>query len=116
MDARFQSVVAGAVLAVIVGWVLYIGKAIWIPVVFGAVVVYVIVGVTHVLGRAPVLGRALPLHLRYVLSMLLIGSAVVVLGMLAIAHKERVIELGAAVPAGTAGRDPEAGGLAARRE
>lgn len=93
MDARFQSVVAGAVLAVIVGWVLYIGKAIWIPVVFGAVVVYVIVGVTHVLGRAPLLGRALPLHLRYVLSMLLIGSAVVVLGMLAIAHKERVIEL-----------------------
>ncbi len=63
MNLRLQSLVYSALLAVIVGWVLHIGKDVRIPVVFGAVVVYVIVGVTHALGRAPVVGRALPLQL-----------------------------------------------------
>jgi AI-2 transport protein TqsA len=93
MNTRFQSLVYGALLAVIVGWVLYIGKAVWVPVVFGAVVVYVIVGVTHALGRAPVVGRVLPLQLRYVLSVLIIGFAVVAIGYFVIAHKDKVIAL-----------------------
>jgi len=93
MTARFQSLVLGAVLAVIVGWVLFIGRAVWVPVFFGAVVVYVIVGLTHALGRAPVLGRVMPLQLRYVLSILIIGFALLVLGMLVIAHKDKVIAL-----------------------
>jgi predicted PurR-regulated permease PerM len=93
MNPRFQSLVYGAILALIVGWVLYIGKAVFVPVVFGAVVVYVIVGVTHALGRAPVVGRVLPLQLRYVLSVLIIGFAVLAIGYLVIAHKDRVIAL-----------------------
>ena len=93
MGARLQSVVHGAVLALVVGWVLYIGQAVWIPVVLGAVVVYVIVGVTHLLGRVPVLGGLVPRQLRYVLSIVLIGCAVVVLATLAIAHKDRVVAL-----------------------
>jgi predicted PurR-regulated permease PerM len=93
MNARLQSVVHGAVLALIVGWVLYIGKAVWVPVVLGAVVVYIIVGVTHLLGRVPVVGGVVPLQLRYVLSMALIGFAVVALGTLAIANKDRVVAL-----------------------
>jgi AI-2 transport protein TqsA len=93
MNVRLQSLVYGAFLTLIVGWLLYVGKAVLVPVVFGAVVVYVIVGVTHALGRAPVVGRALPLQLRYVLSVLIIGFAVLALGMLVIAHKDEVIAL-----------------------
>jgi len=93
MNTRFQSLVYGAFLAVIVGWVLHIGRDVWIPVAFGAVVVYVIVGVTHALGRAQVFGRVLPLQLRYVLSVLIIGFAVVAIGYLVIAHKDKVIAL-----------------------
>jgi AI-2 transport protein TqsA len=93
MHTRFQSLVYGALLALIVGWVLYIGKAVWVPVVFGAVVVYVIVGVTHALGRAPVVGRLLPLQLRYALSLLIIGFALVAVGSLVIANKDQVIAL-----------------------
>ena len=93
MNARFQSVVYGAFLAVIVGWVLHIGKAVWIPVIFGAVIVYVIVGVTHALGRAPFVGRVLPLQIRYALSVLIIGFAVLAIGYLVIAHKDSVIAL-----------------------
>jgi AI-2 transport protein TqsA len=58
MNTRFRSLVYGAFLAVIAGWVLYIGKAVWVPVIFGAVIVYVIVGVAHALGRAPVVGAS----------------------------------------------------------
>lgn len=93
MNTRFQSLVLGAVLAVIVGWVLFIGRDVWVPVVFGAVVVYVIVGLTHALGRAPAVGRVMPLQLRYVLSILIIGFAVLALGMLVINHKDKVIAL-----------------------
>ena len=93
MNTRLQSLVYGALLAVIVGWVLYIGKAVWVPVIFGAVMVYVIVGVTHALGRAPVVGSVLPLQIRYVLSVLIIGCAVLAIGYLVIAHKDKVIAL-----------------------
>jgi predicted PurR-regulated permease PerM len=51
----------------------------------------VIVGVTHALGRAPVVGRVLPLQLRYALSVLIIGFAVLAIGYLVIAHKDSVI-------------------------
>jgi AI-2 transport protein TqsA len=93
MNTRFQSLVYGALFTVLVGWVLYIGKAVWVPVIFGAVVVYVIVGVTHALGRAPFVGRVLPLQIRYLLSVLIIGFAVLAIGMLVIAHKDKVIAL-----------------------
>ena len=93
MNARLQSVVHGALLALIVGWVLHIGQAIWVPAILGAVVVYVIVGVTHLLGRVPVAGARVPLQLRYVLSIALICCAVVTLALLAIANKDRVVAL-----------------------
>ena len=47
---RLRAVVHGTVLLLIVGWVLYIGQAILVPAVLGAVVVYVIVGLAQVLG------------------------------------------------------------------
>ena len=47
MGARLQSVVHGAVLALIVGWCSTSARRCGSPVVLGAVVVYVIVGVTH---------------------------------------------------------------------
>lgn len=93
MNARFQSLVHGALLALIIGWVLYIGKDVLVPVVFGAVVVYVIVGLTHGLGRMPVVGRRLPLQLRYLLSIVAIGLALLMLGYLLIAHKDKVVTL-----------------------
>jgi len=68
MHERFQALVGGAVLAVIIGWVLYIGKGVFVPVVFGVLVVYVIVGLTRLLQKLPVLGRALPPTVRLALS------------------------------------------------
>ena len=90
---RLRAVVYGTVLLVIIGWLLSVGKAIFVPAVLGAVIVYVIVGLAHVLGRLPGLGRALPLQLRYLVSMLAIGLVFFLLAYLVMANKERALAL-----------------------
>ena len=93
MTTKFQAFVAGAVLALIVGWVLYIGKDVLVPVVFGAVVVYVIVGLAHALQRLPLVGSRLPLQLRHLLSIVVIGFLLLASGYLLIANRDLVIAL-----------------------
>ena len=46
--------------ALIIGWVLYIGQDVFVPIVFSVLVFYVIVGLTRLLRRIPLLGRRLP--------------------------------------------------------
>jgi predicted PurR-regulated permease PerM len=76
MHERFQALVSGAILAVIIGWVLYIGKGVFVPVVFSAIVVYVIVGLTRMLQKIPVVGDALSLPVRYALSVVVIVAGI----------------------------------------
>lgn len=81
------------VLVLIAGWVLYIGRDVFIPAVFGAVVVYVIVGVTHGLGKLPYIGKALPLQLRYTLSVAAIAFFFLLVTFFVIANKEKALTL-----------------------
>jgi predicted PurR-regulated permease PerM len=90
---RLRAAVHGTVLLLIIGWVLTVGKAIFVPAVLGAVVVYVIVGLAHVLGRLPALGPRLPLQLRYLFSIAVIGLAFFLLAYLIMANKERAMTL-----------------------
>jgi predicted PurR-regulated permease PerM len=90
---KIRALVYGAVLLLMVAWVLYIGKEIFVPAVLGAVIVYVIVGLTHALGKLPWLGGKLPLRLRYLFSMLMIGLAFFILAYLVMANKERALAL-----------------------
>jgi predicted PurR-regulated permease PerM len=90
---RLRALVYGTVLLLAVGWVLHVGKAIFVPAVLGAVIVYVIVGLAHALGRLPALGAALPLRLRYVFSVATIGLVGVLFTYLVMANKERALAL-----------------------
>jgi predicted PurR-regulated permease PerM len=90
---RLRAVVHGTVLMLIIGWVLYIGQTIFIPAVLGAVVVYVIVGLAHALGRLPQIGPRLPLQLRYLFSVVVIGLVFFLLAYLIMANKERALAL-----------------------
>jgi predicted PurR-regulated permease PerM len=90
---RLRAVVYGTALMLIIGWVLYIGQKIFIPAVLGAVVVYVIVGLAHALGRLPQLGPRLPLQLRYLFSVVVIGLVFFLLAYLIMANKERALAL-----------------------
>jgi predicted PurR-regulated permease PerM len=90
---RLRAVVHGTVLMLIIGWVLYIGQTIFVPAVLGAVGVYVIVGLAHVLGRLPALGPRLPLQLRYLCSIVVIGLVFFLLAYLVMANEERALAL-----------------------
>lgn len=90
---RLRALVHGTVLMVLIGWLLYIGQAILVPAVLGAVIVYIIVGLAHVQGRLPRVGAVLPLRVRYVMSVVIIGLAFFMLAYLIMANKERAIAL-----------------------
>jgi len=93
MNVRFQSLVYGAALGLIIGWVLYIGKDVFVPIVFSILVFYVIVGLTRLLTKVPLVGRHLPLPVRYTLSIVVIGLMLFVIAYLALASKNSVVAL-----------------------
>ena len=93
MENRLQAVVSGAVLAVIIGWVLYVGKDVFVPIVLGILVAYVIVGLARLLGRIPLLGRTLPTQARYTLSVLAIALGLVLVVSLVIVNRGNVLAL-----------------------
>jgi AI-2 transport protein TqsA len=90
---RLLALVLGTIFLLIVGWLLYIGQAILVPAVLGAVIVYVIVGLAQVLSRVPVIGPALPATLRYLVSVGVIALAFLLLAYLVAANKERALAL-----------------------
>ncbi len=90
---RLRVAVHSTVLILIIGWVLYIGKSIFVPAVLGAVIVYVIVGLAEKLGRLPVVGPRLPVQLRALFSVVVIGLAFFLLAYLIMANKERALAL-----------------------
>ena len=90
---RLQAVVYGALLAMIIGWVLYIGRPVFVPMVFGIIVAYIIIGLAHALRRIPSVGRWLPPWLCYAASissiLLMLGAAAV----LVVNNVGRVVQL-----------------------
>ena len=70
---RLQTLFFGVALAAVVGWVLHVGKSVFVPIVFRVVVAYVIVGLARLQERIPGIGPRLPVPLRYALSILGIG-------------------------------------------
>ncbi|TPE51409.1 AI-2E family transporter [Amaricoccus solimangrovi] len=73
----FPQLVYGLAFALMVGWILQIGRPVILPVVAGVVVAYVILGLAELLGRLPGLGARIPAGLRYGLAALLIGLVLV---------------------------------------
>lgn len=73
---RLQSVFYGIALAVVVGWVLHVGKSVFVPIVFSVMVAYIIVGLARLQQRIPGIGPRLPVSLTYTLSILGIGLVI----------------------------------------
>jgi predicted PurR-regulated permease PerM len=90
---RLHVTVYSTVLILITGWLLFIGKAILVPAVLGAVVVYVVVGLADTLARLPAIGPRLPVQVRYLFSVAVIGLAFFALAYLIMANKERALDL-----------------------
>ena len=85
-DARFTHFVLGVALALMLGYVLFIGRSIFIPVVTSILVVYVIVGVSRLADYIPLVGKRIPLQVRYLLAALVIGFLLIELSAIFIAN------------------------------
>lgn len=85
-DVRFTHFVLGVALALMLGYVLFIGRSIFIPVVTSILVVYVIVGVSRLADHIPFVGRRIPLQVRYLLAALVIGILLIELSAIFIAN------------------------------
>jgi predicted PurR-regulated permease PerM len=90
---RLRALAYGTVLLLGIGWILHVGKAIFVPAVLGAVIVYVIVGLAQALGRLPGVGPALPSQLRYLISFAAIGLAGLLFAYLVMTNKDRALAL-----------------------
>jgi AI-2 transport protein TqsA len=91
MNARLQGLAYGAVLALVIGWVLQVGRDVFVPLVFGILVVYVIVGFARILARIPYLGPLLPVQLRQALSGVVISLGLVGLAFHLVAYTDEVL-------------------------
>lgn len=85
-----QTLASGATLAFIIGWILYVGKAVFVPIVFSIFAVYVIVGLARMFGKVPWLGPILSPRVRYALSMLFIAVVIVEVVYLVVAAKDTI--------------------------
>jgi AI-2 transport protein TqsA len=93
MQNSYRNLVYGLALALMVGYVLYVGRGIIVPVVASVLVVYVILGLARFFDRIPVIGPALPGPARYLLSIIIIGIILSSLISLLINNLNAVIAL-----------------------
>ncbi|GKX32500.1 MAG: AI-2E family transporter [Rhizobiaceae bacterium MnEN-MB40S] len=93
MNDRFRNLVYGLAFAIMVGYILHIGKPIFIPVISGVISVYVLSTIASVLGRVPVVGAVIPLWLRNVIALLLFIFLAVLMIFLFAENVQRIVAL-----------------------
>lgn len=92
LRASLQNAFYALALAVLGGWVIYIGRGIIVPFVMAIIVVYVIIGLSKFLSRLPLIGEHIPSWLRHVASVLVIGAIIAILVSLIVTNAGQVSE------------------------
>lgn len=82
MHERFRNLVYAVALALMLGYILVAGRAVFVPVVIAILLVYVILGVSRLLGRPRIAGRSLPEAARLPVAAVLIVLLVAEVGAL----------------------------------
>ena len=90
---RLQATLYGALLALAIGWVLYVGKSVFVPIVFSVMVVYVIAGLSRLFLKLPRVGRYLPRQVGYTLSTLVIVLALALIASMVATTLGNVVAL-----------------------
>ncbi|WP_286504714.1 AI-2E family transporter [Variovorax davisae] len=93
MNERFQTLVYGTAIALMIGWVFYIGRGVFVPIMFSVFVVYVILGLARLIGKVPLLGPALPQLVISILSVLIIALGLAMVVYTVLANKDSVIAM-----------------------
>lgn len=90
---RFRNLVYGLAFTLMIGWVLYIGQNVFIPVIGSVILAYIIIAVAQWLERVPAVGLMMPGSIRYTISILLIAGIVTAFVSLIISNITQLVEL-----------------------
>ncbi|MGB7431348.1 MAG: AI-2E family transporter [Ahrensia sp.] len=90
---RFRNLVYGLALTLMIGWVLYIGQNVFIPVIGSIILAYIIIAVAQWLERVPLIGPVMPGSIRFTISILLIAGIVTAFVSLIISNITQLVEL-----------------------
>jgi AI-2 transport protein TqsA len=93
MQESYRNFVFGTALALMIGYLLHLGRGIIIPIVASVLIVYIVLGLAKFLDRLPVVGPLIPTALRYLVSILVIGLFMSFLISLLINNLNQVIAL-----------------------
>jgi predicted PurR-regulated permease PerM len=78
----FRTLVHATVFAIGVGWILHVGKGVFVPIVFSILVVYIVLGAAELIGRLPGVGARIPKTVRYTLAAVIIAWALTAIASL----------------------------------
>ena len=92
MKDPFSRLVLGVALALMIGWILIIGRSVILPVVASVIVAYVVLGLSELIGRIPGL-RQLPVGVRYLVAIVAIGFVLVEMFSLLVTNIGSVVAL-----------------------
>ena len=90
MRERLPIIASGVILAVVIGWLLHVGKTIFVPIAFSILVAYVVVGLASLIAKLPFLGKRLPTKIRYALAMIFISFVAIEFLYLVVASKDTI--------------------------
>lgn len=65
---RFRNFVFGLALALMIGWILYIGQNIIIPVIASIILAYIVTALAQYMRRIPAIGPLIPSPVRFAIS------------------------------------------------
>lgn len=83
---RFRDVVLGVALTLMIGWLLVIGRGLFVPIVTAILIVYIITGLSRMLARTPVIGPRLSEGASHLIAVAAIALIAVEVGALLIAN------------------------------
>nr|MBL8455200.1 AI-2E family transporter [Zoogloeaceae bacterium] len=90
-DFRFNNFVYGVALTLMLGYILFIGRPIFVPVVTSILIVYVIIGVSRLSGFIPLVGKRIPIHVRYILAAIVITALLMELSALFVGNLATIV-------------------------
>ena len=90
---RFRNLVYGLALAIMVGWILYIGQNVFVPVIASIIIAYIVTALARRMGQLPVVGPLIPGPVRFMISIMAIMFIVSAFVFLIISNINQVIAL-----------------------
>lgn len=90
---RFRNLVYGMALAIMIGWILYIGQNVFVPVIASVILTYIVVALARRMEFLPVIGTLMPGPVRFIISLVAIGFIITGFVLLIIQNINQVIAL-----------------------